>query len=144
MSQGNEVVMKPSGFWRGALFGMLAGFGSFVAYQYFNGILKQPRLVSKAILSDEGQFDTRETLAMFIAAENLRSAIQTCLLTNGLSKEILNAGYRNFRESWARDFGFATYGLLALEQFGTVPSKLTCGTKRMTAGSRSSCIRSMS
>jgi glycogen debranching enzyme len=124
MEQENKAGTNLSGFWRGALFGILAGFGSLVAYQYFNGILKQPRLVSKAILSEEGQFETREALAMFIAAENLGSAIQTCLLTNGLSKEILNAGYRNFRESWARDFGFATYGLLALEQFGTVKDTL--------------------
>jgi len=106
------------------MFGMLAGIGSLLTYQYFSKILSQPRLISKAILSDEGQFDTQETLAMFIAAENLRSAIQTSLLTNGLSKEILNAGYRNFRESWARDFAFATYGLLALEMFDIVKDNL--------------------
>jgi GH15 family glucan-1,4-alpha-glucosidase len=125
MNQENEVVIvKHSGFWRGALFGILAGIGSLLTYQYFSGILSQPRLISKAILSDEGEFENQEALAMFIAAENLRSAIQTCLLTNGLSKEILNAGYRNFRESWARDFGFATYGLLALEQYDTVRDTL--------------------
>lgn len=124
MSQGNEIVLGRPGFWRGALLGMLAGIGSFLAYWYFSKILKQPRLVSRAILSDADQFDTRETLAMFIAAENLRSAIQTCQLTNGLSKEILNAGYRNFRESWARDFAFATYGLLVLEEFDTVKDTL--------------------
>ena len=125
MNQGNEVVVvERSGFWRGALFGMLAGIGSLLAYQYFSGILRQPRLISKAILSDEEQFENQQALAMFIAAENLRSAIHTCLLTSDLSKEILNAGYRNFRESWARDFGFATYGLLALEQFDTVKDTL--------------------
>ncbi len=124
MSEENQVVIKRSGFWRGALFGMLAGMGSLLAYQYFSRILRQPRLISKAILSDEGEFENQEALAMFIAAENLRSAVQTCLLTNGVSKEILNAGYRNFRESWARDFGFATFGLLALEQFDTVKDTL--------------------
>lgn len=124
MKQEDEVVVKRSGFWQGALFGMLAGIGSLLTYQYFSGILNQPRLVSKAILSEEEQFENKEALAVFIAAENLRSAVQTCLLTTGLSKEILNAGYRNFRESWARDFGFATYGLLALEQFSTVKDTL--------------------
>lgn len=124
MSSENEVVVQHSGFWKGALFGMVAGVGSLLAYQYFSGILNQPRLISKAILSDEGQFENVEALAMFIAAENLRSAVQTSLLTNGVSKEILNAGYRNFRESWARDFGFATYGLLALEQYDTVKDTL--------------------
>ena len=124
MNQEDVVIVERSDFWKGALFGMLAGIGSLLTYQYFRGILSQPRLISKAILSDIEQFENRETLAMFIAAENLRSAIQTCLLTDGQSKEILNAGYRNFRESWARDFGFATYGLLALEQYETVKDTL--------------------
>src|SRR3990172_6851771 len=124
MKQQDEVVIKRSGFWSGALFGLLAGIGSLLTYQYFSGILRHPRLISKAIFSDEEQFENREALAMFIAAENLRSAIQNCLLTNGLSKEILNAGYRNFRESWARDFGFASYGLLVLEQYATVKDTL--------------------
>lgn len=124
MKQHNEVVKKRPGFWSGALFGMLAGIGSLLTYQYFSGILRQPHLISKAIFSEEGQFENREALAMFIAAENLRSAVQTTLLTTGQSKEILNAGYRNFRESWARDFAFATYGLLALEQFNTVKDTL--------------------
>jgi GH15 family glucan-1,4-alpha-glucosidase len=125
MSQQSEaVIVERTDFWKGALFGMLAGMGSLLAYQYFSGILSQPRLISKAILSDEEQFENQEALAMFIAAENLRSAVQTCLLTEGQSKEILNAGYRNFRESWARDFAFATYGLLALEQYDTVKDTL--------------------
>jgi glycogen debranching enzyme len=124
MNHQDEGIVKRTGFWPGALFGMLAGIGSLLTYQYFSGILSQPRLISKAILSEEEQFENQEALAMFIAAENLRSAVQTGLLTNGLRKEILNAGYRNFRESWARDFGFATYGLLALEQFDTVKDTL--------------------
>ncbi len=61
---------------------------------------------------------------MFIAAENLRSGIQTRFLARGLSKEILHAGYRNFRESWARDFGFASYGLIAVGQFKAVRDTL--------------------
>lgn len=124
MNQGSEMVKIRPGFWSGALFGMLAGIGSLLTYQYFSGILSQPRLVSKAIFSNGELFENREALAMFIAAENLRSAVQTCLLTNGLSKEILIAGYRNFRESWARDFAFATYALLALRQFDTVKDTL--------------------
>jgi GH15 family glucan-1,4-alpha-glucosidase len=98
--------------------------GSLLAYQYFSGILRQPRLISKALLSEESQFESREALAMFIAAENLTSGIQTRLLARGLSKEILHAGYRNFRESWARDFGFASYGLHALEEFQAVKETL--------------------
>jgi GH15 family glucan-1,4-alpha-glucosidase len=39
-------------------------------------------------------------------------------------KHILHAGYRNFRESWARDFGFATYGLLAVQEYRSVRETL--------------------
>jgi len=123
MRQSAEMTKERSGFWSGALFGSLLGMGSLLAYQYFSGILRQPRLISREIFS-ESEFENKEMLAMFIAAENLRSGIQSRFLSGDLSKKILHAGYRNFRESWARDFGFATYGLLALEQFDTVKETL--------------------
>ncbi|MFL7871840.1 MAG: amylo-alpha-1,6-glucosidase [Anaerolineales bacterium] len=119
-----SVQKERSGFWNGTLFGTLLGMGTLIAYQYFSGILRQPRLISKEIFSEDSEFENREALAMFIATENLRSGIQPRFLTGELSKEILHAGYRNFRESWARDFGFATYGLLALEQFEVVKDTL--------------------
>jgi GH15 family glucan-1,4-alpha-glucosidase len=103
------------GFWSGALFGALAGIGSLLTYQYLSGILKQPRLLPWTLLSKPEEFDTQEALALFIASENLQAGIQTRRLKSGHYKDILHAGYRNFRESWARDFGFAAYGLLALE-----------------------------
>ncbi len=112
------------GFWSGALFGALAGISSLLTYQYLSGILKQPRLMPWTILSKPGDFETQEALALFIATENLRAGIQTRRLKNGQYKEVLHAGYRNFRESWARDFGFASYGLLALEQYDTVKQTL--------------------
>lgn len=61
---------------------------------------------------------------MFIAAENLRSGIRTRYLTRDLDKKVLHAGYRNFRESWARDFGFASFGLIAVAQFEVVRDTL--------------------
>lgn len=115
---------EQSGFWSGALFGMLTGMASLLSFQYLIGILREPRLISKAVFSEEERFENKEALAMFIAAENLRSGIQTRFLARGLSKEILHAGYRNFRESWARDFGFAAYGLIAVEQFQAVRDTL--------------------
>jgi len=118
-----EMTQTRSGFWRGAVFGSALGIGSLLAYQYFNRILRQPRLISREIFS-ENEFENKEMLAMFIAAENLRSGIQPRFLSAEVSKKILHAGYRNFRESWARDFGFATFGLLALEQFDTVKETL--------------------
>ena len=119
-----NIQRQKTGFWSGTFFGMVTGMVSLLAYQYFSGILREPRLMSKAVFSDEESFETREALAMFIAAENLRSGIQTRFLTRGLSKEILHAGYRNFRESWARDFGFAVYGMVAVEQYDSVRDTL--------------------
>ncbi len=113
-----------TGFWSGALFGMVTGIVSLLAYQYFHGILRSPRLISKAIFSSEEKFETKEAVAMFIATENLKSGILPRRLTHTMSKDILHAGYRNFRESWARDFSFAAYGLLALEQNQVVEDTL--------------------
>lgn len=124
MSRTVKKTHAHSGFWSGALFGSLLGIGSLLMYQYFSGILRRPRLISKAVLSGKDQFETKEALAMFIAADNLRSGIQTRFLPTGVAKNILHAGYRNFRESWARDFGFATYGLLSLGQFEVVKDTL--------------------
>jgi glycogen debranching enzyme len=119
-----EATTDRPGFWSGALFGTMIGMSSLLMYQYFSGILRRPRLISRAIHFVEDQFETQEALALFIAAENLRSAILTRHLTNDSSKKILHAGYRNFRESWARDFGFAAYGLLALQLYDTVKETL--------------------
>lgn len=112
------------GFWSGALFGTVVGMTSLLTYQYFSGILRRPRLTSRAIHLGEDEFETQEKLAIFIATENIRSAIKTRHITNYLSKEILHAGYRNFFESWARDFGFAAFGLLALKMHRTVKETL--------------------
>jgi len=103
---------------------MLTGMASLISFQYLTGILREPRLTSRAFFSEDESFESRNVLAMFIAAENLRSGIQTRFLARGLGKEILHAGYRNFRECWARDFGFASYGLIALEQYKVVRDTL--------------------
>ena len=67
-----------------------------------------------AHLEEYGQIQ-RQTL--LIAAENLLSGIEERILPDGKKKLVLNAGMRNFREPWARDFGFASYGLLSLNEF---------------------------
>lgn len=119
-------IQRPSqyGFWSGALFGTVTGMASLLTFQYLFGILRRPRLISKAILLGEQEFDNEEALAIFIAAESLRSGIQPRRLTTHGSKEIMHAGYRNFSESWARDFGFAAYGLLTLKQYNPVKETL--------------------
>ena len=108
----------------GTVVGAMLGVLSTLAYQYLRGILSQPRLLSKVILPDPQELVTEETRALFIAAENLLSGVEERHMEGGEHKMILHAGYRNFRESWARDFGFAAYGLLALEENRVVKDTL--------------------
>ncbi len=115
---------KRAGFWSGALFGAAAGISSLLMYQFLSEILKQPRLLPWTITSHSDVFDSQEALALFIASEAMTAGVQTRRLRNGEHKEVLHAGYRNFRESWARDFGFAAYGLLALEEYDVVRQTL--------------------
>ena len=124
---------SPYGFWSGALFGTVTGIASLLTFQYLFGILRRPRLISQAILLGEEQFDNEEALAIFIATESLRSGIQPRRLTIHGSKEVLHAGYRNFSESWARDFGFAAFGLLTLKQYNPVKETLEAFLWHQTA-----------
>ena len=122
-AQRQDSPSRP-GFWSGALLGTVAGMASLLTFQYLSGILRRPRLISQALLLAREEFRDEQALGLFIAAESLRAGIRTRRLTNHLSKEIVHAGYRNFAESWARDFGFAAYGLLALKQYVPVRETL--------------------
>jgi GH15 family glucan-1,4-alpha-glucosidase len=121
---GDSTDRMRNNFARGTAFGTALGVLATLVYQYIARIWRQPRLESKAVLSDLRDFDNRETRALFIATESLHAGIAERRLENREQKRILHAGYRNFRESWARDFGFATYGLLALEEHKTVQDTL--------------------
>jgi GH15 family glucan-1,4-alpha-glucosidase len=97
--------------------GAAAGIASAVLavklWRYLLPILEQPHWVSSAIFGlDQGY--SLEERGLAIAQSNLLSAIEARRLPDGSTKRVLNAGSRNFREPWARDFGFASYGLLAL------------------------------
>ena len=85
--------------------------------QHVRRILRQPRLASRAISAEMGESDVLEARALSIATANLRGAIESRRLLNGAEKLVVDAGWRNFREPWARDFGFASFGLLALGEF---------------------------
>jgi GH15 family glucan-1,4-alpha-glucosidase len=124
MKNTTQTSAQNTGFWSGALFGAVAGIGSLLTYQYLSGILRQPRLLPWTFVSKPEEFETQEALALFIASENLQAGIQIRRMKSEQYKAILHAGYRNFRESWARDFGFASYGLLALGQHNTVRQTL--------------------
>jgi GH15 family glucan-1,4-alpha-glucosidase len=86
--------------------------------------LREPRLISKALFSENDKFESKEALAMFIAVESLKAGVRTRYLTRDISKKVLHSGYRNFRESWARDFGFAAFGMIALKQYEPVKETL--------------------
>lgn len=51
-----------------------------------------------------------------IALRDLDNCIEKRVLPGGKTRHVVCAGYRNFREPWARDFGFAAFGLLGLER----------------------------
>ncbi|MBL0345707.1 hypothetical protein [Candidatus Villigracilis affinis] len=48
-------VDQPS-FIKGLITGAAAGIASLIAYQYIHAIIKQPRLMSRAVLSKAGGF----------------------------------------------------------------------------------------
>lgn len=123
MKDQKNNVDSPS-FIKGLIVGATTGMASLIAYQYMRAIIKQPKLVSQISYSNAADFDTVESHALFIAAKNLHSAIERRRLRDNKTRQILHAGYRNFRESWARDFGFAAFGLLALKEFRVIKDTL--------------------
>ncbi len=62
--------------------------------------------------------------AKTIAIGNVTGAIEERPIENGRPKLILNAGWRNFREPWARDFGFASFGLIEMGELQVVKETL--------------------
>ena len=104
--------------------GAALGILSTLITQNLRQILKQPRLSPKTVRTRVDEFENDGKRAVFIAAENLRACIEKRRLENQDIKEILHAGYRNFRESWARDFGFAAFGLLALKEYNPIRETL--------------------
>lgn len=83
-------------------------------FRYFRRLLRQPRMAPKPAQTLPEKVEDLEKSAWLIASQNLTAGIEQRLLNNGQKKLILNAGLRNFREPWARDFGFASFGLVAL------------------------------
>jgi GH15 family glucan-1,4-alpha-glucosidase len=87
-------------------------------------LLRQPRLEWEHLILESGSKTEIELHALKIAVSNVKHCIEPRPLLNGEKKLVLCAGVRNFREPWARDFGFATYGLMALGQEQVVRESL--------------------
>jgi len=100
-----------------SLVGGLIGIVFWELLHYWRRVLKQPLLAPNIIPTDIENHGTIATRALHIAASNLRAGIERRRLTNGQEKLVLCAGVRNFREPWARDFGFASFGLAELEEY---------------------------
>lgn len=83
-------------------------------FGYGQRLWRQPLLKPAAIPTDLHTFPTVEARALQIAAANLRAGIERRRLLDGQQKLVLCAGLRNFREPWARDLGFASFGLIEL------------------------------
>jgi GH15 family glucan-1,4-alpha-glucosidase len=83
-------------------------------------LLRQPRLDWEYAILESGSDTEIELHALKIAVANVKHCIEPRPLLNGQEKLVLCAGVRNFREPWARDFGFATFGLMALGQVQVV------------------------
>lgn len=79
-------------------------------------LLRQPPFQTNYVLINVNEETEVLAHAYDITVNNLRGGIETRYLGDGVEKLVLCAGLRNFREPWARDFGFASYGLLALHE----------------------------
>jgi GH15 family glucan-1,4-alpha-glucosidase len=93
-------------------------FGAFSWYvlSYWRRIFGLPPLVRTRL---ESRIDSNLSLgekAIQIASANLRAGIEKRYMPDGEQKRVLCAGMRNFREPWARDFGFASFGLIELNE----------------------------
>lgn len=103
---------------RGVVLSTLAGIASVTLYllwqlvRYTQRLFRQPRLATAVSLPTD--YDIIQARGLAIARENLLSGLEERYMANGETKMVLCAGRRNFREPWARDFGFASFGLMAL------------------------------
>ncbi|MBN1995700.1 MAG: hypothetical protein JW953_23635 [Anaerolineae bacterium] len=95
----------------------MAGFLFWKVFGYGHRLLRQPRLSPAQMPPDTESHQSLQTKARRIASANLFAGIEKRRLPNGQEKFVLCAGLRNFREPWARDFGFASFGLIELNEF---------------------------
>lgn len=102
----------------------LVGFFVGRIFRYAQRLLRQPYLVYDLAISEAVSADEIAAMGLLIASENLRDGIEKRPLANGEEKWVLCAGRRNFREPWARDFSFASFGLMALDELQVVKEGL--------------------
>ncbi len=113
-AQTNPAHRRPG--LRHILFPFLA-FLAWKTTRYGIRLFRQPRLtaLSPRVAANSGSSLLARSIA--IAADNLRDLIETRALEGGQTKRVLCAGWRNFREPWARDLSFALFGLMEVGEW---------------------------
>ncbi len=94
------------------------GYVFWKVFGYGQRLFRQPRLIPRH-LAESSNHQSFQIKALRIASSNLFAGIEKRLLPNGQEKFVLCAGVRNFREPWARDFGFASFGLIEMNELQT-------------------------
>ena len=111
---------KKSFSWRslviGSVVGTILGILFWKAVVYWRRLIRQPFLTVVLMSGELENQTTVEAKAMVIAAANLRARLEKRFLPDGQEKLTLCAGLRNFREPWARDLSFASFGLVELNE----------------------------
>ena len=114
MNDLHENNKRPFWFSINTIVALIVAAITWQATRFLVYLRRQPHLVSFATPIDDQ--DELIDQAVQIAAANVRGAIEERPLPDGSHKLVLNAGWRNFREPWARDFGFASFGLVELHE----------------------------
>lgn len=104
----------------GTILGSVLGWFLAKGVRFMRKVLRQPRFLTRAVASLLEGTEILEDKAHEIARNNLLHGVEKRLLFNGEEKLVVVAGPRNFREPWARDFGFASFGLLSEGQYTAV------------------------
>ncbi len=94
----------------------IMGAFSWYILSYWRRLLGLPPIVKTR---QEGRVEahlSQQEKAIQIASANLRAGIERRTLPDGRRRTVLCAGMRNFREPWARDFSFASFGLMELNE----------------------------
>jgi len=102
------------GIW--SVFVAVFGYIFWKIFGYGQRLWQQPRLSPRLSPAEAANHQSLQTKALRIASSNLFAGIEKRRLPDGQQKFVLCAGVRNFREPWARDFGFASFGLIELNE----------------------------
>jgi GH15 family glucan-1,4-alpha-glucosidase len=120
---------RPSWFGRlkllaAAMTGALVAVLGWLSIRFWQRLWRQPLLSAVPLTALPEEAMPVVEMAKLIAVSDVEGAIEERPIGSGRRKLIINAGWRNFREPWARDFGFAGFGLLEMNEFRVVKETL--------------------